>query len=180
MDLADLRQRLKQLRGEHSSKPITKMSEEEVKMEVTHHETACKATVDKEKRLANLAKAREARKAKKVEVVEKKEEVKPKKEKKEKIEKVEIEDKVEIKVPAMKGSKKVVAPSMPDKMEVVSAKKEKKEKAVVIPKEEFEKEHKELVEVLEKGTKKERKKEATKQKKELAMEEEITVVKPKK
>jgi hypothetical protein len=61
----ELRDKLKKLRAEHAGKAVGKMTAEEMSREISHHETACRATELKAKRMEALAKAREARSAKK-------------------------------------------------------------------------------------------------------------------
>jgi hypothetical protein len=61
----ELVMKLKQLRSEHSGKPISKMTPEELTTEIEHHETACKARLMKAKRLEALTKARETKKVRK-------------------------------------------------------------------------------------------------------------------
>jgi hypothetical protein len=61
----ELRERLKKLRSEHAGKAVGKMTADEMSKEISHHETACRATELKAKRMESLAKAREARSAKK-------------------------------------------------------------------------------------------------------------------
>lgn len=63
----ELRERLKKLRSEHAGKAVGKMTAEEMSKEISHHETACRATELKAKRMESLAKAREARTNKKTE-----------------------------------------------------------------------------------------------------------------
>ena len=57
----ELREKLKGLRSEHAGKAIGKMSADEMSREISHHETACKASAVNAKRMEALAKAREAR-----------------------------------------------------------------------------------------------------------------------
>jgi hypothetical protein len=59
----ELREKLKKLRAEHAGKAVGKMTAEEMSREISHHETACRATELKAKRMEALAKAREARSA---------------------------------------------------------------------------------------------------------------------
>jgi hypothetical protein len=66
----ELRERLKKLRSEHAGKAVGKMTAEEMSKEISHHETACRATELKAKRMESLAKAREARSSKKAEKTE--------------------------------------------------------------------------------------------------------------
>jgi hypothetical protein len=68
----ELREKLKKLRSEHAGKAVGKMTAEEMSKEISHHETACRATELKAKRMEALAKAREARTAKKTEAEPKK------------------------------------------------------------------------------------------------------------
>lgn len=75
----ELREKLKGLRSEHAGKAIGKMSADEMSREISHHETACKASAVNAKRMEALAKAREARAGGKVKAP-----VKEAKEKKEK------------------------------------------------------------------------------------------------
>ena len=62
MSAKELKDKLKALRSDFS-KPITKMTAEEMEKEISHHESAKKAAEVKAKRLEALAKAREAKKA---------------------------------------------------------------------------------------------------------------------
>ena len=80
----ELREKLKSLRSEHAGKAIGKMSADEMSREISHHETACKATAVNAKRMEALAKAREARMGKASASKAPVKEVKEKKEKKEK------------------------------------------------------------------------------------------------
>ncbi len=61
MSAKELKDKLKALRSDFS-KPITKMTAEEMSKEIAHHETAKKVAETKAKRLEALAKAREAKK----------------------------------------------------------------------------------------------------------------------
>jgi hypothetical protein len=81
MSIKLLKDQLKKLREEHSGKPLARMTEDELKNEVEHHEVGCKTRALKKSRLDALAKAREVRAA-------------PKKEKE-----------VEVKVPLLKKDK---------------------------------------------------------------------------
>ena len=83
--LTKLRKELRELRNEHAGKSVAKMTEEEIKRELEHHQLGCKSRVMKEKRIEALAKAREARTAKKEE---------------------KKEEEVEVKVPTIKKVKK--------------------------------------------------------------------------
>ena len=98
MSAKELKLKLKALRDEHAGKPISRMTEEELKDEIEHHEVACKTRVLKAARIANLAKAREARGLEKA--AEKKEE------------------KVEVKVPS------IIKAKIEKKKEEIAAKKE--------------------------------------------------------
>jgi hypothetical protein len=62
MSAKELKDKLKALRSDFS-KPITKMTAEEMAKEIAHHESAKKTAETKAKRLEALAKAREAKKA---------------------------------------------------------------------------------------------------------------------
>lgn len=73
MSAKELKDKLKKLREEHAGKPISRMTEDELKNEIEHHEVACKTRVLRATRLENLKKARESRGLEKKE--EKKEEV---------------------------------------------------------------------------------------------------------
>lgn len=57
----ELREKLKALRSEHAGKAIGKMSADEMSREISHHETACKASAVKAKRMESLAKARDSK-----------------------------------------------------------------------------------------------------------------------
>lgn len=61
MSAKELKDKLKALRSDFS-KPITKMTAEEMAKEIAHHESAKKTAELKAKRLENLAKARETKK----------------------------------------------------------------------------------------------------------------------
>jgi len=61
MSAKELKDKLKKLREEHAGKPISRMTEDELKNEIEHHEVACKTRVLKAARLENLKKARESR-----------------------------------------------------------------------------------------------------------------------
>ena len=61
MSAKELKDKLKALRSDFS-KPITKMTAEEMAKEIAHHESAKKSAETKAKRLEALAKAREAKK----------------------------------------------------------------------------------------------------------------------
>jgi len=81
----ELREKLKALRSEHAGKAIGKMSADEMSREISHHETACKASAVKAKRMESLAKARESRTGKSTAPKPVKEEKSEKKEKKKRI-----------------------------------------------------------------------------------------------
>ena len=76
MSAKELKDKLKKLREEHAGKPISRMTEDELKNEIEHHEVACKTRVLKAARLENLKKARESRGLEKAEKKEEKVEVK--------------------------------------------------------------------------------------------------------
>jgi len=61
MSISQLRAQLKNLRNEHTAKPVGKMTESEIQREIMHHEMGCKARAVKEARMNALAKARESR-----------------------------------------------------------------------------------------------------------------------
>lgn len=86
MSAKELKDKLKKLREEHAGKPISRMTEDELKNEIEHHEVACKTRVLKAARLENLKKARESRGLEKKEVEKK-------------------EEKVEVKVPSIVKAK---------------------------------------------------------------------------
>jgi len=69
MSLTALRMQLKNLRNEHTAKPVSKMTESEIQSEIMHHEMGCKARALKEARMTALAKARESRAKSKTEDV---------------------------------------------------------------------------------------------------------------
>lgn len=70
MSIKLLKDQLKKLREEHSGKPLARMTEDELKNEVEHHEVGCKTRALKKSRLDALAKAREVRAAQKEKEVE--------------------------------------------------------------------------------------------------------------
>ena len=118
--LTKLRKELRELRNEHAGKPVGKMTEEEIKRELEHHQLGCKSRVMKENRMKALEKARESRMAKK---------------------EAKEEDAVEVKVPTIKKVKKEkeepktehVAPKKKDAQPPAkkkSVKQEKKEEEV--------------------------------------------------
>ena len=77
--MMEMRKKLKELRSQHASKAISKMTEEELKNEISHHEKACKVTAMAAARAAKKMAAKEV-KAEVKEVKEVKKEVKEKKE----------------------------------------------------------------------------------------------------
>jgi len=97
MSAKELKLKLKALRDEHAGKPISRMTEEELKDEIEHHSVACKTRVLKAARIANLAKARESRGLEKA---------------------TEKEEKVEVKVPS------IIKAKIEKKKEEIAAKKE--------------------------------------------------------
>jgi len=101
--LTKLRKELRELRNEHAGKPVGKMTEDEIKRELEHHQLGCKSRVMKENRMKALEKARESRMAKK---------------------EAKEEDAVEVKVPTIKKVKKE---KEEPKTEHVAPKKEKEE-----------------------------------------------------
>ena len=68
----ELREKLKALRAQHAGKAVGKMNVDEIAKEISHHETACRATELKAKRLEALASARKARASAKEPVKEEK------------------------------------------------------------------------------------------------------------